>query len=838
MVDAAIKHLQEQGLDPWINQAEQRGVRIPGDELVHATRSAIPDLMWQRDPVGAQALVNDAQAAFGGQTFIPSQFRDWLKTNNGSLRSFYNQAGASQDAKVAAGTPSAIEKAQADQIRNSLYSYIDPANGGAGPREIQERTGNLINLRNAADRRANAIDLEKPLTPAGGAVRAIAPVGAAVRAFRGDISGAAEAAVHPFKGPSDALITEIYRQALDAAPLPQPPQFNPRGLLGPGPLITPPSPDSSGPTPWQPRPGAGLAQDTGTRLLPPPAGPIYNMPGAPDTSGPVPQVIPPNLGSTSTRLLPAPTTPYRVSGVTVPDIMGEPVQPTAPYGGGRAARPPQIEAPQPGQPPLNVLPTGPGAIGPAGTATIRSTESGIRMPAKSVAQTLGRAIIDAAPTRPISGAIMTPDETASAATSPAGTGRQPAISQASPAGNPIGVGSQTAIRIPGNPAAYQARYALRELADLQPSHNPANLQPNPAYGLTNDRNYADPRNAERILKQVSEFDPEYLTSESPTAENGAPIVDTSGNVYAGNSRAITLGRVYSGRPDAALAYRNSLTAKAPQYGLDPQQIARMKQPVLVRELAAPLDRTGAQQAVTDMNKVGTAALTPAEQAIADSRRMSGSALDFIGSKIEQQGPDGTLAQALEGNNGQQVVQRLIDEGLINTAEKNKYLNERGLMTDEGKSRISKLLVGRLFRDPSQLDQTAPELRNKLERITPAVARVTGSDWDITPHIQEAIDLLDEARQRGIKNLEDLRAQQGMFGDTSGYSPEAYSIARTLQQSPTAAAKAFRQYANDANYSQGGTLLGNAPTMPQSFADAFDPTAPQMRVPNGTMQPPR
>lgn len=415
-----------------------------------------------------------------------------------------------------------------------------------------------------------------------------------------------------------------------------------------------------------------------------------------------------------------------------------------------------------------------------------------------------------------------------------GAGQQPAIPEARPTGSPVGYGSGTRVRIPGEPTSFEAKYAVRELGDVYPSHNPVNLEPNPEYQITNDRNYADPRNAERILKQVNEFDPEYLTSDSPTAADGAPVIDRNGNVLGGNSRAITLGRVYGSRPDAANAYRQSLLSKAEQFGLDPNQITSMKQPVLVREVSRHLGPEETQQAVTDMNKSGTAALTQAERALADSRRISPAAMDFLAGKIEQQGPEGTLSQALEGDNGRQIIQKLVDEGVIGTAEKNQYLNERGLVTEDGKGRISKLLVGRLFRDPAQLDRTAPALRNTLEKVTPALSRVGGSEWDLTPQVQDAMDLLEEARQHGIKNLEDLRAQRGMFGDTSQHSPEAFAIAKTLQQSPTKAVQAFRQYANDAEYAREGTLLGNAPTKAEAFSAAFTPQA----LPNGMMAPPQ
>ena len=48
----------------------------------------------------------------------------------------------------------------------------------------------------------------------------------------------------------------------------------------------------------------------------------------------------------------------------------------------------------------------------------------------------------------------------------------------------------TKIAVPGDQTRYPARYAVRELADVQASHNPHSFEPNPAYEYTNDRDYS------------------------------------------------------------------------------------------------------------------------------------------------------------------------------------------------------------------------------------------------------------------------------------------------------------------------------------------------------------
>ena len=111
---------------------------------------------------------------------------------------------------------------------------------------------------------------------------------------------------------------------------------------------------------------------------------------------------------------------------------------------------------------------------------------------------------------------------------------------------PPAYGRQANILVPGEQTTYPAQYAVRELADVQPSHSPFNFEPNPNYDYTNDRDYSRTGNAARVVQQSSPetFNPDYPTTDSPTAEHGAPIIDASGNVLGGNSRTMTLARVY------------------------------------------------------------------------------------------------------------------------------------------------------------------------------------------------------------------------------------------------------------------------------------------------------
>ncbi len=380
-------------------------------------------------------------------------------------------------------------------------------------------------------------------------------------------------------------------------------------------------------------------------------------------------------------------------------------------------------------------------------------------------------------------------------------------------------GSETSIAVPGDNTNYRARYALRELAAVEASHNGQNFEPNPAYEHRNDRDYAKAANAERVVRQAQAFDPAYLINDNPDAVNGPPVIDKRGNVLGGNSRTMTLGRVYAGHPEAADRYRELLAKKADSFGIDPAQVQAMQQPVLVRE-AGNIDNP--QNAITDFNKTGTAALTSSERAVSDARRVAGDTLEYLGRRIADEGDDATLAKVLGGAKGPAIVNRLVADGVLTPQEKPQYVDERGLVTPEGKQRIARLMVGQFFDSPDEFDRTAPELRQKLERVVAPLSRVQDRpEWDVTPTVKQAIGILTEAKARGVRHLDDLEDQRDLFG-RSAYEPQALAVAKTLQQGPRKAADAFQQYASDADIGRQGDTFGflEPPTPEESFEAAF------------------
>jgi len=425
--------------------------------------------------------------------------------------------------------------------------------------------------------------------------------------------------------------------------------------------------------------------------------------------------------------------------------------------------------------------------------------------------------------------VPTPQAAPESVTPPAEPAKS-AVPERLPKTPPV-AGKTVEVKVPGEETPYPARYVVREMEDVQASHNGLNFEPNPNYEIKNDRDYQSNEHLQAAVVERSgdKFDPSFTVGDYPTAEHGPSIIDQRGNVLGGNSRVQTMQRVDEYNPAGREKYNAALKEKAASLGIDPEAVGKMKRPVLLRELTGEHD---SQRAVTDFNKGAPAKLKPHEQAVADGRRLSPKTVQDIAARLGDLGDSGTMAEALRGDNGAEVLNLLEKDGVITAQEKGGLVDQRDQLTPEMKSRISKALVGRLFSTPAEYSNTPPAVHAKLERVAPQVLRVEGrSGWNITEHVRDAVSLLEEARAHKSK-VADTAAQIDMSGERKVYSPEAVRIAEVMEESPRNVEYAFRRYANDEALSRPGAQGSMFEPPPQhvAFADAFGDLPPRAETP--------
>ncbi|HLJ26553.1 MAG TPA: hypothetical protein VKY85_07570 [Candidatus Angelobacter sp.] len=720
--------------------------------------------------------IQDAAADYDGQQMTVAKVEDRIQELNNQLRSQQaqfkvNEMGLRRDPKFA---PLYAELDGLRQLESDAFGQLS----GPEAAELKQRYGSLKVLQDVIDRRINVAERQNPagLYETAGRMQGLGDIAGGIvgrepgRVAAGMVKLRAGQNAAKLNNP-DFLIQQAFSKTEPSAPTVWEGEYEPpppKGLLGPGPIITPPPADSSGSVDFTP-PATGV-------------------------------------GTRESRL-----------GLLLPQRTAIEAPPSS-YFSNLTSEPPAFDNTTRAQR-LGLQEEEPAPV--AGSlAELRSktrlvqdpvTKRMVRVPDNSVDNASGSATISEGST-----------SDASAQNGTAAAGRSLQESRGTSA--PIAGGGETSIPVPGEDRSYPAHYQVRELADIQASHSGVTFQPNSKYALTNDRDYANAVNQGKVISNSApgRFDPAFHITDNPDATNGPIVIDSRGNALGGNGRAMILDRVYRYNPDGATAYKNLLIKKAGQFGVDPQTIEGMKQPVLVREIDdSEFDGSaGKQGAVTDFNKVGRAELTPAERAVTDSRRVSQGTLDDIAGRLDAAGPDAKLTDVLNDKSGLQVLDRLTNDGVISPQERAAYAGQTEL-TEAGKQRISKLLVGRYFRDPAQIESTPVTVRTKLERMVAPLSRVDGvPQWDIGPDVQQAVDLLEDVRTHGAQSIDDLLRQQSMFGHEK-YSPEAVTLAKHLQStSPTTLGLKVRQYVRDAADSQRPLLGGPTIGPEQAFDEAF------------------
>lgn len=145
------------------------------------------------------------------------------------------------------------------------------------------------------------------------------------------------------------------------------------------------------------------------------------------------------------------------------------------------------------------------------------------------------------------------------------------------------VGKQT--QILGANSKEIGRYEVREMDDVIASHDPENQfrrRENYPQEAQERPYHSDEGEQQKVVGNALNYEPAFVVSTDAFATNGPPIITQNGIVLGGNSRTMTLQMVYGQHPEKAAAYRQALVDNASQFGIDPQAIANMKRPMLVR----------------------------------------------------------------------------------------------------------------------------------------------------------------------------------------------------------------------------------------------------------------
>jgi hypothetical protein len=381
-------------------------------------------------------------------------------------------------------------------------------------------------------------------------------------------------------------------------------------------------------------------------------------------------------------------------------------------------------------------------------------------------------------------------------------------------------------------SSVKARYRVIEADQLQASHDPTSFAPNAEYPKgVQGREYSGSRGTaarQHVELETGKLRTAPLLDAGGGTTDGPPVITPHGLAVAGNQRAMMLRRATSMAPDRYKSYRDELTDRAHQFGVDPEQVRSMKHPVLVREIADPSVNTNDPKALSRLNQLSDQTPTKTKDSLSDAlgranqMQQAGDALAHFSETISG---DDTIREYLGTAAGGQFVRKLLEDGVIAPQERGAFVDSSGSVTPHAKETIEAVLRMAAIGDADIIHRAPPAILRKLESAIPALIQANATKaYALTHEVQSALALLTrveamkaEMQARGEKvggfGLSNYLQQQDMFGNDV---PENVSeMASFLENAPkNAITTALRTYAKAAHSateaSQSDDIFGETP----------------------------
>ena len=304
----------------------------------------------------------------------------------------------------------------------------------------------------------------------------------------------------------------------------------------------------------------------------------------------------------------------------------------------------------------------------------------------------------------------------------------------------------------------KTQYALVDASNLITSHDPSNGKVNAKFPQElQPRDRSRSTSMQWVQKISKDIDPEQLGG-SRRADSGAPIIGDDGIVESGNGRTMALLLAYqNGNADD---YRDWLEETASYFNINPDEVSKMKQPVLVRVRQSDVDRAAFAVEANQDDKLG---MTATEKAKADEARITP---DLI-SKLHADGDLTSLENA-------DFIKGFLTS--LGTNEAAQYITSNNRPTQSLIARVQAALFSKAYNDDRLLELTAdttdPEIKNILNGLNGSASefiKMRQSDKDsgrdtgdkTTKTIIDAINMFKTAKEKGM-SLERYLKQIDMF----------------------------------------------------------------------------
>lgn len=278
-------------------------------------------------------------------------------------------------------------------------------------------------------------------------------------------------------------------------------------------------------------------------------------------------------------------------------------------------------------------------------------------------------------------------------------------------------GKETSIKFTDK-VSQPGHLALIEAEQLQPSH--INGQPNVTHFIpeAQPKKRTDKASTISSEKIAANINPAEITS-SVTAYTGAPTVNSRGETIQGNNRSAALKLMWSNHADQAGIYKQYLMDHADEFGLKAEDIAKMKNPVLVNMVdvddnkAIELGQHSAQD--TESGGVERIKVKNTIQKMGDDMK------SFAKKLLESSDDEASFSQLVD-KNGNKVLKWMNAKDFISDTQYTSALDSDGNLTAEAANDLKGIMYGSIFQGGSErLEEMFNRMPAKAQRAILATA---------------------------------------------------------------------------------------------------------------------
>lgn len=323
-------------------------------------------------------------------------------------------------------------------------------------------------------------------------------------------------------------------------------------------------------------------------------------------------------------------------------------------------------------------------------------------------------------------------------------------------------------------------YAVVEAGDLITSHVPtAGFDYDERYPrAAQPRDYKTDKRAQGgVYERASKLDAGQLHSNSVLPVDGPPVIQQNGVVLGGNGRTMSIREAIRLHPEMYEAMRRSLMDNALTFGVTPEEIAKMKSPVLVRVMDENVtDQAELARYEVELNRDPVRGITAEQQGIALGKMLTQERIEQLAAILKDvpppeptkpgEAPRPVTIREIMRRKSAALAQWMRDVGMMDPTKEAEYFTSEGELNDASKNLFEKVLAGQAITRPEVLENAPLSVIDKLARVGGEFIKMkaAGAEWDVSSFNTDAVALLTAAQDLSsvLNKLQGAKETGGEF----------------------------------------------------------------------------